>query len=54
MPGSPVGGSTTGYAIWPRTTSRTVLSSHPSFNTAANASSRFGPIVPCVPAASSV
>src|SRR6478736_1840240 len=58
MPGCPVPGSLSGYAICPRTRSRivwTVPAERKIFDlSAANASSRFGPIVPVVPASASV
>src|SRR5215207_8608266 len=55
IPGSPDGGCSVGYAICPRTTSRMVDSSKPcSTRTEWNASSRFGPITPFVPASASV
>src|SRR6185503_2046575 len=55
IPGSPDGGSTVGYAIWPRTTSRIVVSSKCwSTRTEWKASSRFGPITPFVPASARV
>ena len=40
--------------IWSRTTSRIVASSKPCCRSGRNALSRFGPIVPLVPAAESV
>src|SRR4051812_32195389 len=54
MPGCPVPGSLSAYAIWPRTTSRIVWTSNPCVLSEPNALSRLGPIVPVVPASASV
>ncbi len=53
MPGAPVEVSVIGYRIWLATTCVNVADVIPASRACAKASSRFGPIVPFVPASAS-